>query len=43
MVGPVSELITDAVALTVLPDITTFAVRANMAKSGDTINVTLTQ
>ena len=30
MTGPVSELITDAVALTVLPDITTFAVRANM-------------
>ena len=30
MAGPVSELIIDAVALTVLPDITTFAVRANM-------------
>ena len=29
---PVSELITDAVALTVLPDITTFAVRANMVE-----------
>ena len=30
--GPVSELIIDAVALTVLPDITTFAVRANMVE-----------
>ena len=30
MAGPVSELIIDAVALTVLPDIATFAVRANM-------------
>ena len=32
MTDPVSELITDAVALTVLPDITTFAVRANMVE-----------
>ena len=32
MAGPVSELIIDAVALTVLPDITTFAVRANMVE-----------
>ena len=30
MAGPVSELITDAVASTVLPDIATVAVRANM-------------
>ena len=40
MAGPVSELIIDAVALTVLPDIATFAVRANMVE--DAINVTLT-
>ena len=32
MAGPVSELIIDAVALAVLPDITTFAVRANMVE-----------
>ena len=30
MAGPVSELIIDAVASTVLPDIATVAVRANM-------------
>ena len=32
MAGPVSELITDAVASTVLPDIATVAVRANMVE-----------
>ena len=32
MTDPVSELITDAVASTVLPDITTFAVRVNMVE-----------
>ena len=32
MAGPVSELIIDAVASTVLPDITTFAVRVNMVE-----------
>ena len=32
MAGPVSELIIDAVASTVLPDITMFAVRVNMVE-----------
>ena len=32
MTDPVSELIIDAVALTVLPDIAMFAVRANMVE-----------
>ena len=32
MTDPVSELITDAIASTVLPDIATVAVRANMVE-----------
>ena len=37
MTDPVSELITDAIASTVLPDIATVAVRANMVDYADAI------
>ena len=37
MTDPVSELITDAVASTVLPDIATVAVRANMVEDAFSI------